>query len=102
MRKYEMAKTWEKTVFVVIDVQLGLFTGDKSIYKAEELLENINSLTGDARTAKIPIIYIQHINKGDLKEGTEGHKIHPELKQQKEDLLYKKTVSSMFEETDIH
>lgn len=75
---------------------------EKPIYKAEELLENINKLTNDARAAKIPVIYIQHINNSNLMEGTEGHEIHPELKPQKEALLYKKTVSSMFEETDMH
>ncbi|NPE07840.1 MAG: isochorismatase family protein [Asgard group archaeon] len=97
-----MSEIWKNTVLVVIDVQLGLFTGKKPIYKEDELLENINYLTSNARSANIPTIWIQHANESVLIVGTESYNIHPKLQPVKDDLFYYKTVSSTFEETDLH
>ena len=96
-----MSETWKKTALVVIDVQLGLFTGKKPIYKEESLLDNINHLTSNARSANIPIIWIQHANEKVLVKGTESYNIHPKLKPFEDDLFFHKTVSSAFEETDL-
>lgn len=96
-----MNENWKKSALVVIDVQLGLFT-KKPIYKEDELLENINYLTSNARSASIPIIWIQHANEKVLVKGTESYNIHPKLNPTKDDLFFQKTVSSFFEETDLH
>jgi nicotinamidase-related amidase len=98
----EMTENWGKTAFIIIDVQVGLFTGEKPIYQAETLLENINTLAEKARAAKIPVIYIQHANKGALAIGTEGHEIHQKITPQKDEKIYLKTVTSAFEETSLH
>ncbi|NHJ47659.1 MAG: cysteine hydrolase, partial [Asgard group archaeon] len=97
-----MTIKWEKTALIVIDVQVGLFRMKRPIYKAEELLENINKVTDKARKAGIPVIYVQHANKSKLAKETEGYNIHPSLKPQKEDPRYHKTVGSAFEETSLH
>ena len=96
-----MSDYWKNSALVVIDVQLGLFT-KKPIYKEEELLRNINSLTNSARLAKIPIVWIQHANEKVLIKGTESYNIHPKLNPHDDDLFFHKTVTSAFEETDLH
>ncbi len=96
-----MGAVWKNTALVVIDVQVGLFT-KKPIYKEDELLENINHLTRKARSANIPIIWIQHANEAVLIKGTESYNIHPKLDPQDSDLFFHKTVTSAFEETDLH
>jgi len=96
-----LGEIWKNTALVVIDVQVGLFT-KKPIYKENELLENINHLTNSARSADIPIIWIQHANEEVLLKGTESYNIHPELSPQDSDLFFHKTVTSAFEETDLH
>jgi len=97
-----MSETWKNAALVVIDVQLGLFTRKKPIYKEEALLENINLLTNNARSANIPIIWIQHANEKVLIKGTDSYSIHSKLQPSKDDLFFHKTVSSTFEETDMH
>jgi nicotinamidase-related amidase len=53
-----------KQALLVIDVQQGLFEKSHPIYKATELLDNINSLVGQAHRAGVPVFYINIRTKG--------------------------------------
>ena len=67
---------------LVIDVQKGLFERSTPIYKAELVLENINTLIKQARKADVPVVFIQHSNNKTLLKDTDAWKLHPEIKPQ--------------------
>jgi nicotinamidase-related amidase len=88
------------TALLVIDVQTGLF--DEGAYKADDLLANVNTLTTQARKARVPVIYVQH--KADdpqdsLHPDNPGHVIHPPIAPQPGELVVQKTTPDSFHET---
>ncbi len=94
-----------KSALMVIDVQLGLFTDRKPLYKAKELICNINLLIDSTRSVNYPdilIFFVQHSNKCNLIKGTGGYKYHPDIHLQEDDPIFYKTKPSVFEETDLH
>ncbi len=94
-----------KSALMIIDVQLGLFTDRKPLYKAKELICNINLLIDSTRYVSYPeilIFFVQHSNKRNLIKGTDGYKYHPDIHLQEEDPIFYKTKPSVFEETDLH
>jgi nicotinamidase-related amidase len=60
-------------------------------------------LVRKARSAKIPIIFVQHRGgEGDPDEyGTEGWEIHPSIKPASEDVIVHKKTPDAFLETDL-
>jgi nicotinamidase-related amidase len=92
---------WGNTALIVIDVQIGLFKRQTSIYKEQELLENINKLEIHARSINIPIIYIQHANDSTLVEGSDEWQLHPQLYKRDYDLLIQKRHPNTFKETNF-
>ena len=91
----------EGTALLVIDVQVGIIDGFHA-YRGREVMEQINDLRTRARTASVPIIYVQHDGPKDdpLEAGSEGWQIHPEIKPSEEDLIiHKRACDSFFETT---
>lgn len=91
----------ENMALLVIDVQKGLFHRTHPIYKAEELLKNINNLVDRSHDNGVPVYYIQHANKSSLKEGSEAWKLHPEIQTQDADRIIYKRYGSAFQETSL-
>lgn len=89
-----------KSALIVIDVQMGLFTRETPIFKAGELLKNINSLIRRARSCSIPIFVIQH-SSPRLIEGSDNWKLHPELTVKHDDIFIKKNYSNSFRGTPL-
>ena len=90
-----------KSVLLVIDVQRGLFQKSHPVYKAYELLDNINSLVERAHQAGVPVFYIQHSGQKDLIKGSAGWQLHPRLQPQKKDYRISKLKSNSFEDTRL-
>jgi nicotinamidase-related amidase len=67
------------TALLVIDVQKGMFAEDHPVYQAEELLATIGDLLAKARTAEVPVIYIQQAPKA----GQTTYLWHPSCKASK-------------------
>ena len=92
----------ENTALVIIDVQTGLF--DAGVYKADDLVANLNRLTARAREAHVPIIYVQQ-NADDpedpLYPGNAGHPIAPAVAPKPGDLIVQKTTTDSFHETTL-
>ncbi|MFX0208584.1 MAG: cysteine hydrolase family protein [Candidatus Hodarchaeota archaeon] len=86
---------------IVIDMQVGNFTGINPIYMGKELLSNVLSLIAHLRSIETPIIYIQNNGgKGDPDElGTPGWDIHPSIAPIEGDILIQKTTPDGFHET---
>jgi len=92
----------KNTASIIIDVQKGLFYRDRPIYKAEQLINNINSLISYSRVNEMPLFFIYHETKRMLKKDTEGWQSHPILNvDTKKDNFLSKTKGSLFIENDI-
>jgi nicotinamidase-related amidase len=87
------------TALLVIDVQNGLFAKATPIYKAEELLGNINTLSKQFTQAGKPIFFIQHSNQKLLLKGSENWQLHPDLNITRHDIVIHKTHGNAFEDT---
>lgn len=91
------------TVLLVVDVQLGMFEDFGPLYRGEEVLSTIRSLSAEARAAEVPVIYIQHCgDKGQsLDPATAGWRIHPELTPASSDVVIQKRTPDSFKNTDL-
>jgi len=91
----------KKSILLIIDVQKALFTRPNPIYKASELIHNINSLIEMYKEAGGLMVYIQHSNNKLLIEGTDGWKFHPDLKTGETDIVVHKLHGNAFENTGL-
>jgi nicotinamidase-related amidase len=100
MQKNDISKG-ENVALLVIDVQKGLFHRAHPIYKAKELLENINNLVNRSHENGVPVYYIQHANESSLVEGSEAWELHPEIQPEDADLIIHKRYGSAFHNTPL-
>lgn len=85
---------------VVIDMQVALVEG---AYLADEMLARHVALIAKARAAQVPVVYVQHDHAtwAELKRGTPGWKIHPDIAPASGDTVVEKTASDAFYETSL-
>jgi nicotinamidase-related amidase len=95
-------KEQSRQALLVIDVQMGLFERSIPIYKAKEVLENINSLIDKARQADVPVIFIQHGSEGSLKKGSDAWQLHPEIQPLADEIIIHKHEGNAFAGTSLH
>ena len=67
----------EVTALLVIDVQQGLFRKSTPIYRAEALLDTIESLIERAHAAGVLVVYVQHASDKVLPFGSADWQLHP-------------------------
>jgi len=91
----------DNVALLIIDVQRGLFERPNPIYRANDLLEHINTLAERAHHAGVPVIYIQHANKTTLAKGSEAWQLHPGLQPAAQDVVIHKRHGNAFQETDL-
>lgn len=87
------------TALLVIDMQRALFERESRIYNADRLLTTVNALIDRAHHAELPVIFFQHINKGVLRKGAPGWRLHPDLHKLERDASLEKRRGSAFEDT---
>jgi nicotinamidase-related amidase len=85
------------TGLLVVDVQTGVVEGSPG---RETVVANIGSLVAKARREGIPVVWVQH-NSENLKQGSEGWSIVPELDPRETEPLIGKTYGDSFEETEL-
>lgn len=90
-----------KTALLVIDVQLGIFQQSNPVYKADELLQNINALIERSRRAGVPVIFIQHSSEDGLVMGSADWQLHPQLKPLAREAIIHKQYGNAFKETNL-
>ncbi len=86
---------------LVIDVQKGLFEKSTPIYKAKQVLENINNLIDQARHENIPVIFIQHSSPKTLEKGSDAWQLHPQIQPLAGETIIHKLHGNAFEETNL-
>lgn len=93
------------SALLVIDVQAGMFDERMvpAIHAPQDLLGAVSRLIGAARSASIPVIFVQHCAPAGqlLAEGTETWKIHPLISPEPSDSVVLKRAKSAFVETDL-
>lgn len=93
----------KNSALLIIDMQLGNFTGSDPIYKGEELLDSVEQILLKFRSLGVPIIHIQNMGtKGDPDEpGSEGWQIHPAISPLENEITIQKTSPDSFNKTDL-
>jgi nicotinamidase-related amidase len=83
------------TALIVIDVQNGVV---KDAHDRDAVVANIAAAVDKARAAKVPVIWVQHINEGLVKD-SEAWRIVPELVPMPGETIVEKFYGDAFEET---
>ncbi|RON57636.1 cysteine hydrolase family protein [Pseudomonas frederiksbergensis] len=90
------------TALLIIDVQHALCTGEYECFDIKRVIENINSLSAKAREANLPVVLIQHEEKGDLlQHGSKGWQLAASLETSPQDLRVRKTTRDSFYQTHL-
>ena len=82
---------------LVIDVQKAVV---EHAPDRAQVLSTINTLVDDARTAEIPVIWVQH-NDADLPRGSEGWELTGEMSPVADDPVVHKQLRSSFDNTEL-
>ena len=91
-----------KTAVLVIDVQQGLCVGEGKAHDCEGLFANINRVTAQARSACVPVMFIQHESAaGYLEHGTPAWQLADGLHVSPGDIKIRKTTPDAFLRTDL-
>lgn len=97
------ALTLNDIALIIIDVQLGNFTGSDPIYNGEKLLAKIVEIVKKFRLGGFPVIFIQNMGgEGDPDEpDTQGWRIHPDIEPLVNDIIIQKTTPDSFYNTNL-
>ncbi|MFM0288534.1 isochorismatase family protein [Paraburkholderia megapolitana] len=86
---------------VVVDVQRAFFFGPDAAYRGDEVVAEINRLTGAARAAGAPVFFVQYDGEAgdEVEPHTEGWQLHPGFVRSDTDVVVNKAVGDSFHET---
>ncbi|MEV8045640.1 isochorismatase family protein [Streptomyces griseoluteus] len=85
------------TALLVIDVQNGVMA---EAHDRDQVIAHISSLIDKARTAEVPVIWIQHSDE-DMPQGSTSWEYVPELKRHDDEPLVHKNYGDSFEATNL-
>ena len=85
------------TALLVIDVQNGVVEGN---HERDAVVANVGSLVEKARQEQVPVVWVQHSDKG-LQRGSDEWRIVPELSPDDAEPLVGKSYADSFEETAL-
>jgi nicotinamidase-related amidase len=90
-------KNRPNTALLVIDVQTGAVAG---AHERDAVVANIATLVDKARRERVPVVWVQHSDKG-LVKGSDNWRIVPELTPGKAEPLVHKSYGDSFEDTTL-
>jgi nicotinamidase-related amidase len=85
------------TALIVIDVQNGVVEGN---HNRDAVVANVASVVEKARQEKVPVVWVQHNDKG-LAKGSDEWQIVPELSPDDAEPHVDKSYGDSFEDTDL-
>lgn len=85
------------TALVVIDMQRGVVA---DAHDVDAVVSNINTLVDRARTASVPVVWVQHTSD-ELPTGSERWEYIDALQRHDDEPLVHKAYGDSFEETDL-
>jgi nicotinamidase-related amidase len=86
-----------KTALLVVDVQNGVVSG---AHERDAVVANVGSLVEKARRERVPVVWVQHSDKG-LARGSDDWRIVPELTPGNAEPLVEKNYGDSFEDTNL-
>lgn len=89
-----------KMALLIIDAQNEMFEQANPVYQSGKLLENLQALIKKARSADVPVIYVQHNDPGLIK-GTDFWQIHQSITPEVDDFVVQKWAPDSFHETKL-
>jgi nicotinamidase-related amidase len=90
-------KNRPKTALLVVDVQKGVVDGN---HQRDTVVANVGSLVEKARREQVPVVWVQHSDKG-LARGSDEWRIVPELSPSDAEPLVEKNYGDSFEDTNL-
>jgi nicotinamidase-related amidase len=85
------------TALLVVDVQQGVV---EDAHERDAVVANVSSLVEKARRERVPVVWVQHADKG-LAQGSDEWRIVPELRPDAAEPLISKQYGDSFEDTDL-
>ena len=85
------------TALLVIDVQSGVVAGN---HEVDSVVANVANLVDKARRERVPVVWVQHNDKG-LPKGSEKWRIVPELAPDDAEPHVDKSYGDSFEDTNL-
>src|SRR5713101_6736953 len=85
------------TALLVVDVQNGVVGGT---HERDAVVANVGSLVEKARRERVPVVWVQHSDKG-LARGSDDWRIVPELAPADAEPLVEKNYGDSFEDTTL-
>jgi nicotinamidase-related amidase len=85
------------TALLVVDVQNGVVGG---AHERDTVVANVGSLVEKARREQVPVVWVQHSDKG-LARGSDDWRIVPELAPAAAEPLVEKNYGDSFEDTTL-
>ncbi len=102
VRPHPTTRMPAKSALLVIDVQRGLFEGTPRPHEADTVVDRINALTARARTAGVPVVFVQHETlNGPLAHGSDGWQLERRLVVDDRDVRVRKTTPDSFLHTEL-
>ena len=86
------------TAVLVVDAQVGVMS---SVWESQRVISNIEKLVSKARAAGVPVIWVQHSNDSDLKQGSANWKLLPNFVPTAAEAVIHKRYNSSFANTDL-
>ncbi|WKA52785.1 cysteine hydrolase family protein [Planococcus liqunii] len=90
----------DHTALLVIDAQNEMFAEDNPVYNKDALLENLKNLIEGARSANVPVIFVQH-NDRALVAGNHDWQIHMSVQPLNGEAVIQKTTPDSFHKTGL-
>ena len=90
-------KNRPNTALLVIDVQTGVVVGN---HERDSVVANVGSLVEKARREQVPVVWVQHSDKG-LAKGSDEWQIVPELAPSDAEPHVEKSYGDSFEDTNL-
>jgi nicotinamidase-related amidase len=85
------------TALLVVDVQNAVVA---DAHRRDEVIANINTLVGNARSRQVPVIWVQH-SSDRLPADSDGWQYVPELRREASEPLVHKRFGDSFEDTTL-
>lgn len=90
-----------KTAVLVIDMQQGLCVGPGAAHDCAGTIARINTVTQRAREARLPVIFVQHEDAGDLVHDSAAWQLAQGLETASFDFRLRKTTPDAFLRTGL-
>ncbi|MES2841851.1 MAG: cysteine hydrolase family protein [Pseudomonadota bacterium] len=90
------------SALLIIDMQQGLCEGEGRAFESDQVIARINNLAARARSAHVPVVFIQHESSdGYLEHASREWQLADGLQVEPGDLRVRKTTPDSFLNTDL-